>query len=168
VSEQYSFPEVYVAGVQGKKCLCDENGKYVVVPCAGDLGFCVKVYGSIPYEQALNYIDLLEARVRVSMAILQGKPGEAVYEGFLLERGVNVCLQEILGNHMYLYVKEGMSIEREHTIAHVITGKLEIRSIRSTCEGLVALVVDMPWEEPRKAVVVVTNVYRPVTARKGT
>lgn len=167
MNEQYVFPEVYVTGARGKKCLCRENGTYVIVSCKDSLSFCTEVYGHIPYEQALNYVDSLEARTRASMAVLKSKPGGVVYEGFLLEKGANVCLQEISGNHIYLYIKEGMNIKKEYTIAHIITGKLEIRSTRSLCEGLVALVVDMPWKEPRKVIVVVTSVYRPVTARKS-
>lgn len=168
MSEQYAFPEVYVAGVRSKKCLCNESEKYIIVSCTSDLNACTEVYGHIPYEQVLNYIDSLEAKMRESVVVLQSRPDRAVYKGFLLEKGTSVCLQEISGNYVYLHVKEGMSVKKEHSIAHIITGKLEIRNIRSLCEGLVALVVDMPWKEPRKVVVVVTNVHRPIATGKST
>ena len=168
VSEEYLFPEVYVEGVRSEKCLCGEREEFFKLPCNADLSHCLGVYGQIPYEQALNYIDLIEAKTKATLIVVKDKPGASSAQGFLVEKNTEVCLQQVSGDFVYFFTREGSTVKKYNTIAYIVTGKFEVRNVRSICEGLVALIIDMPWEVPRKALVVVTHVYRPVTARKST
>lgn len=161
------FPEVYVENIHSKRYVCLENETYTMIKDHVLPGLCREVYGLIPYEEVLKYIDLVEARATSTFLILKPEPGEDFVGGFMVDKGSKLCLQEIVGNYIYFSLREGSRVKIGDTIAYIVTNKLEIRNIKSICKGLVVLVVDMPWEEPRKAIMVVSNDCRSINVRKS-
>jgi hypothetical protein len=168
LTEEYAFPEAYVEDVEGQRYLCLENDVFTVISSAINFDRCVRRFGLIPYEQVLNYIDLVDAKTKSSIAVLRENMREKIYQGYIIEKDTHVCIQEITGNTIFVLAKEGISIKKDASIAYVVTNKLEVRNIKSMCEGLITLIVDLPWEEPRKTILVVPSVYRSITARKST
>jgi hypothetical protein len=49
-----------------------------------------------------------------------------------------------------------------------VSGKMEVRKVKSKCEGLIALIIDRPWEEPRKTLLVIVGEYREINAGENT
>lgn len=161
---EYRFPEVYVKDTISKRYICLENGVYVVKNKPVN---CSRVYGLIPYEEVLKYIDLAEAETELDIVILRYKPGGENAVGYFIERGAKLCLQEIKGGEIYFPLEEGSMVKKGDLIAYVVTNKLETKSIKSICKGIIALIIDMPWEEPRKAIVVVSDEYRSIDIRES-
>ncbi len=161
--------EVYVEDVASTKYICLHNQKLIHVkkPLSIPLNICEKLYGEIPYERVLEFIDLENAMLRKGILILDEDPSLPEFPGFLIEKNAQLCLQEIRGKFIYFLVGEGSQIKRGDVIAYHVTGKFEVRNVRSKCEGQIALIVDMPWETPRKSLVVVTSEYRRVTVEKS-
>jgi len=91
-----------------------------------------------------------------SIIALHEEPSLRELEGFIIEKGTPLCLQEVTGKFIYFLVSEGSEISNGDIIAYHVTSKFEVRNVKSKCEGQVAFIVDMPWEVPRKAIVVVT------------
>jgi len=145
--------EVYVEGIESTKYVCfkDQASLHLGEPPSR----CQKVYGEIPYERVIEFIDLENALVTRSILILREEPTLKTLSGYLIKEKTQVCLQEIRGKLIYFLVNEDYSVKRGDIIAYHVTGKLEVRSVKSKCEGRVVLIVDMPWETPRKAILVV-------------
>lgn len=60
---------------------------------------------------------------------------------------------EICGNEVMVEVEEGMCVEPGVRLGYVITGKREARSIRSSVEGVVVLVHEVPVSRPSRTLV---------------
>jgi hypothetical protein len=164
---EYVFPEVYIAEVEGPRYLCrvDESEFYIV---DNSLQFsCSLTLGLVPFEESIKFIDLLQASTTRTIAVVKEDPKQGLYKGILIPENTRVCLQEIQGSIIYTIVKEGDTVEVGDIVAYTISEKLEVRKIKSLCSGLVALIVDKPWEEPRKTIMVIASEYRSITARKS-
>jgi hypothetical protein len=158
--------EVYVEGVKSTKYICLKD--QLLLRVGGSLNDCQKIYGEIPYERVIEFIDLENSIVTRSILVLREEPSLKTLSGYLIEEGAQVCLQEIRGKFIYFLINEGSSIKRGDIVAYHVTGKLEVRNVISKCEGQVVLVVDMPWETPRKAIlVVISGEYRRVIIGKS-
>lgn len=157
--------EVYVEDVASTKYICLHNQKLVHVK--EPLSACEKLYGEIPYERVVEFIDLENAVPRKDILVLDEDPSLLEFPGFLIEKNTQLCLQEVRGRFIYFLVSEGSQVKRGDIIAYHVTGKFEVRNVKSRCEGQVALIVDMPWETPRKSLVVVTSECRRVTVEKS-
>lgn len=158
--------EVYVEDIKSAKYVCfkDQVLLRVGIPSSD----CQKIYGEIPYERVLEFIDLENALATRGILILREESALKTLSGYLVEEKTQVCLQEVRGKLIYFLVNEGSSVKKGDIIAYHVTGKLEVRSVKSKCEGQVVLVVDMPWETPRKAIlVVVPSECRRVTVEKS-
>lgn len=163
----YIFPEIYVEDIDSTRYLCiNEKGEYIVTENREKLTSCTHRYGIIPYEQVIKYINLLSSKVARTIAILQADLSSKTYSGFIVESGSDICIQEVKGNYIYVFAKEGENIEIDVDIAYVVTNKLEVRNIKSLCKGLLALIIDIPWDKPRRTILVSASEYRSVNARK--
>lgn len=168
MTNEYLFPEIYVENIHSHRYLCiSENGDAHVIDITNAAPTCKRVFGLIPYEQVLDYIDLERAKTNASISIIRLNTEKDIYEGVLLERDTKLCLQEITGSYVFVAHREGDIIHENTRIAYIVTNKLEVRNIRSRCNGLIAFLVDKPWEEPRVLILVTTNEYRSITARKA-
>ena len=146
--------EVYVENANSNKYICFKNQKLVHVREVS--AECTRLFGEVPYERVVDYIDLERAVAARSIIVLHEEPSLRELEGFIIEKGTPLCLQEVTGKFIYFLVSEGSEVSSRDIIAYHVTSKFEVRNVKSKCEGQVAFIVDMPWEVPRKAIVVVT------------
>ena len=167
MSSDYSFPEVYVKDVSSYRYICLNKDSYIITSNTSE---CWETYGNIPYEESFKYIDLVEARtIKPFIVVLHNEETENTVKGVLIDKNTPLCLQEVLGNIIYFLHRDGVRVEKNNVIAYIITNKLEVRSVKSMCKGIIMLTIDMPWEEPRKALfVVVENEPRFIDIRKTT
>ena len=158
--------EVYVEGADSDKYICLESQRLVYSnkPPSN----CARFFGEIPYEKAVDFIDLEKAVITRSILILHEEPSSRKLEGCIIEADTPLCLQEVRGRFIYFLVDEESRVEKGEVIAYHVTSKFEVRSIKSKCSGQVALIIDMPWEIPRKAlIVVITSECRRVVVEKS-
>ncbi len=167
MSENYVFYEVYVEGVEGPRYLCVKNDESIITSNPASIESCSKILGLIPYERVIDYIDLLEGRTKKTLGVLIEDPSTGIYRGFLLGENTPICLQEVQGSYIFIQSKEGFSVKPGDLLGYTVSDKLETRKIKSNCEGLIVFIIDQPWEEPRKTLVVVASEYRSITARKN-
>ncbi|MEM4717272.1 MAG: DUF2118 domain-containing protein [Desulfurococcaceae archaeon] len=164
----YIFPEVYVENVESTRYLCIMGNEESIVTENREKPIsCARRYGIIPYEQVINYIDLVSSKTTKSIALLHANLSNNTYSGFIVENNSDICIQEVKGGYIYVFVREGEIIERNADIAYVVTNKLEIRNIKSLCTGLLALIIDIPWDKPRRTILVSVSEYRSINARKN-
>ncbi|MEM2025113.1 MAG: DUF2118 domain-containing protein [Desulfurococcaceae archaeon] len=168
MSEQYVFPEVFVKGCSNGKYICFTSGAYFLSLKADGSVKCDEVYGLIPYERLVEFIDLEKGKLKTSVITLREELGKEIYEGYIVEPDAELCLQEIVGNYIYFLKDDGSNVKRGNKLAYIVTNKLEARSVKSRCDGLLLFIIDMPWMEPRRGLlVVVKSGYRHATIRKG-
>ena len=154
---------------------CSSNAKWCLVgdqlcPSAGSCesgqGFCL-----VEYERALERIDLVEATV-VSDFIVIEKYGLSTpsTRGFYLKAGDKVCLQEVSAAYVTITKGEGDPVREGEKIGYTLSSKGNLKTIRSSCNGIITLVINITWEMPEKYVVVVVkeDELRQVFVREGT
>lgn len=164
----YVFPEAYVEGVESHKYLCSLDDSYIVTTTIYKDLNCKKLYGLVPYEKTMEYIDLVEAYTKRSIAVLWSDKSKGGYTGYLLGEKTPLCLQEVRGSSIYVPRREGDTIRVGEYVAYTVSGKMEVRKVKSKCEGLIALIIDRPWEEPRRTLLVVVSEYREINAGENT
>ncbi|MEM1701300.1 MAG: DUF2118 domain-containing protein [Desulfurococcaceae archaeon] len=148
----YRFPEIYVEGLKSNRNICFSNGEFVLLGDKIEDVKCDKIYGLIPFESVIEYLDLESARSKVEMIVLKPRKDSAM--AYFIKQGTSICIQEIKGKTRYLLLEEGDLIKRGDKIAYVITGKMETRNIMSLCEGRVLFIIDITWETPGKTILV--------------
>ena len=124
-----------------------------------------RVFSKVIYEQALNEIIDLEASItKKAFAICTPKN-----EILLVEEGTKTVLIEVKGWKISLQVSEGDEIKPRQRIAYVLTKKFEVRSVKSTDEGIVVYIGWVYEERPERYVIVVVNSndVRRLKLRKG-
>lgn len=138
-----------------------------MVPGTHSPVMCEELYGLIPYERVVDFIDVEEGKLKAPIIALRNNSGREFGEGYVIDANTDVCLQEIVGNRIYFLQNDGTEVRKGDRVAYVVTSKLEARSVKSQCDGLL-FIVDMPWASPRKALlVVVKNGYRRTPIRKS-
>ncbi|ABN69924.1 conserved hypothetical protein [Staphylothermus marinus F1] len=170
--EKYRYPEVFVEGVESDKYVLEINEHYILVLTKEDLEKYVnykRVFGHIIYEHIINYIDLVKPATKKAFIVIPEYSGEKEMNGFLIDENKKLCLIEVKGIQPYVFPREGDEIEERDKVAYIITGKGEVRTIRSPCKGVVLLVINFPWEKPEKYVLAVVNKndIREITIRKS-
>jgi len=150
----YEFPEIFVKGVESERAICLEDSSYRLVKSREEK--CVEYYGSIPYEEVLNYIDLEKALLRNSIILVNPKTRP---KALLFQENTRLCLQEIKGRAVF-YTGSQEYVRKGELIAHVATSKNEVRNTYSLCEGFLLAVIDLTWEKPER-VIVVTALEQP-------
>ncbi|MFZ8782899.1 MAG: DUF2118 domain-containing protein [Desulfurococcaceae archaeon] len=158
--------EVYIEDAESNKHVCFTGQKYLYTKSL--LKECSRLFGEIPYESVVQFIDLERAVFTRSVLVLEEDPVLPEFTGLLVEKSAQLCLQEVRGKFIYFLVSESSQVKRGDIIAYHVTGKFEVRNVKSLCEGVVVLIIDMPWEVPRKALVVVTSEPRRVVVEKTT
>ena len=162
------FPEVYVENVESLNgYILEVDGEFIFSKKPQALGI-KRFFGHIIYEDILNYIDLVKPSITRSFIVVK-KYGAPVMEGVLVEKDTKPCLIEIRGHQPMVFVNEGDEIGEGDKIGYIITNKSEVRVVKSPCSGIVALVVNLPWERPEKYLLVVVskNECRQITIRKS-
>ena len=166
--EDYAFPEVYVEGVTpSNEYVVEVNGSYLLLKTPV-FENAKRFFGHIIYEDVLNFLDLIEATAKRSFLVIK-KYSPPHMEGLLIEKNTKLCFIEVRGHYPIVYVSEGDGVDVGDKIAYIVTGKGEVRVVKSPCSGIVVLSVNITWERPEKYILVVVdrNDCRRVTIRKS-
>ncbi|MCY0868516.1 MAG: DUF2118 domain-containing protein [Desulfurococcus sp.] len=146
----YIFPELFVKNVESKRIICRRGDEFTMTSQPSDS--CSEIYGSIPYEDVLRYIDLENPALKASIILVDRRE---LPKALLFEEGTPLCLQEVTGRRLY-YIGGLKHVRRGELVVYTVTGKHEVRSTRSVCEGFLLAVIDLTWEKPEKIVLVVS------------
>ncbi len=166
----YAFPEIFVEGEKGEKYIIRQNDEYYLVEHGIPENYD-KIYGHILYEDIIEKaIDLLSSKTTKEFIVIPKYTGAEEMQAYLVKADINVCLVEVKGISPYVLIDEEDIIDEGDKIALIITGKNEVRVVRSPCKGVPVLIVNFPWEKPEKYIIVVVdkNDVRRITVRKST
>jgi len=133
--DPYRFPRLFVEGKEGEEYAVVEGDevKFVKEKVPGALG-------KVPYEIPLDeLVDRLEERAKVTFLVHVPNEGKAI----LVPKGTKVKLLRASHVKVGIAVKEGDEIEEGDTYAYGLTGKGEVRRLRSGSPGTVVMV---HWE----------------------
>jgi hypothetical protein len=167
---EYSFPEVFLENISSDKYyIVEKNNEYILTDKLEKYTGYKRFFGHIIYEDILNYIDLTKPLITKSLIIIPRFNPEEEMKGLLVEKNTSVCLIEVKGVQPYVFPRESDFIEENEKIAYIVTGKGEVRVIKSPCKGIVLLIINLPWEKPEKYILVVVDrdAARQITIRKG-
>ncbi len=159
--EKYNYPEIFVKGLHdGKYCIVQTNNEFYLIE-KEKLGRDVdknKIYTNIIYEEILNYVDLVEARIQIDTIVVpEFTLDKKELKGIFVKKDTPLCLIEVKGIQPYVFIKEGDNVDEKDKIAYTITGKGEVRVTKSPCKGIVLLVINLPWEQPEKYILAVVS-----------
>ncbi|MEM1533353.1 MAG: DUF2118 domain-containing protein [Zestosphaera sp.] len=147
----YEYPEVFIEGGGEEPYInvVDEHyflSKKVVSE---------KFYGHVIYEdvveKALNIEELITTR---SIVVVPRLSLNKDLEGIFIPKGTPICIDEVIGRAAIIYVSEGDVISVGDKLASIVTGKGDVRTYRTSCSGIVVLVVGYVWLKPEKYIVV--------------
>ncbi|NPA84646.1 MAG: DUF2118 domain-containing protein [Crenarchaeota archaeon] len=133
--DPYRFPRLFVEGKEGEEYAVVEGGevRFVKERVPGALG-------KVPYEIPLDeLVDRIEERAKVTFLVHIPNENKAI----LVKRGTPIKLLRASHVKVGIAVKEGESLERGGTYAYGLTGKGEVRRLRSGSSGTVVMV---HWE----------------------
>ncbi|MCD6487881.1 MAG: DUF2118 domain-containing protein [Desulfurococcales archaeon] len=150
----YEFPEVFVKGVKGDYFIVLFDKEYVIRDKVYE---DKEFFGHILYENILNYIDLVNATIKEDIIIIPQFNPEKIMNALYIKHNTPLCIIEVKGVSPYVLISEGALVKENDKIAYVVTGKGEIRVYKSPCTGIVALVVNLPWEKPERYVIIVVD-----------
>jgi hypothetical protein len=133
--DPYRFPRLFVEGKEGEEYALVEGDevRFVKEKAPGALG-------KVPYELPLDeLVDRLAERARVTFLIHIPNEEKAI----LVPKGTPIKLLKASHVKVGIAVKEGDSVEEGDTYAYGLTGKGEVRRLRTTVPGTVVMV---HWE----------------------
>ncbi len=155
---KYSFPEVFVRNQHGDKYIVRRGDEYLLVEDKNIVASSSEFYGHVMYEDVVEKaIDLIEPLITRDIIIIPRYTNEEFMHGLLVKNNTKPCLIEIKGSSPIIFINEDEIIDYEDKIAYIVTGKREVRTVKSPCKGRVVLVVNFPWEKPERYLVVVVR-----------
>ncbi len=155
---KYSFPEVFVRNQHGDKYIVRRGDEYLLVEDKNIVASSSEFYGHVMYEDVVEKaIDLIEPLITRDIIIIPRYTNEEFMNGLLVKNNTKPCLIEIKGSSPIIFINEDEIIDYEDKIAYIVTGKREVRTVKSPCKGRVVLVVNFPWEKPERYLVVVVR-----------
>lgn len=130
----YRFPRLFIEGKESNEYARVE-GEEVVFGKEGD-------FGKVPYEIPLEeLVDVLEERAKVSFLIHIPNENKAI----LVPKGSRVKLLRAVHSAVRGLPKEGEVLEVGDVYATGLTGKGEIRKLRTNERGVVVMVHWQPY-----------------------
>lgn len=109
----------------------------------------VKVDSEVKSIQCHELVGMLLSLQRPDVLVCN----EATSKCVEVRSSDKLLITEISGSEVFTNVKEGDHVKRGSKLAYIITGKGEVRSLRSDFEGLVALVHEVPASRPSKILI---------------
>ncbi len=167
---EYSFPELFLENTPSDKYyIIEKNNEYILVEKPRKYTGYKRFFGHIIYEEILSYMDSTKPFITKSLIVIPRFNPDEEMKGLLVEKNTSVCLVEVKGVQPYVFPHESEFIEENEKIAYIVTGKGEVRVVKSPCRGIVLLVINLPWEKPEKYILVVVDkdATRQITIRKG-
>ena len=166
----YSYPKIYVESkgepIDASECILElESLDYLKTSCGAMEGRFRRVFARRIYERVHREVLDLEGG-RIKRSYILKTPHDRLY--LLVEAGTRVSLVEVAGRQVHLYCEEGDEVKRGERLASVITGKLEVRNVRSPDDGVVVLIGEF-IETPERYVVAIAggDDVRRITVREG-
>jgi len=153
---RYYYPEVFVESVESDLYIVETKNSGYVLTRNRDVYDYNRFFGHVIYENVLEYIDLLNQTISRGIIVIK-EFGKNIMEGLLVEKDTRICIIEIQGHRPIVFVNEGDEIEEYDELAYTISRKGVIRSVKSPCNGVILLVVNITWEKPEKYILVVVN-----------
>ena len=157
-ASEYSYPTIYVevkkAPLKGLECILElESLDYIKTTCnRRDVTFR-RAFSKRIYERVhVEVLDLERGEVKKSYIVKSPRNGTYI----LVEAGVKVSLVEVAGRQVHLYCEEGDEVVEGERIASVITGKYEVRNVRSPDDGIVVLIGEF-IETPERSVIAIAG-----------
>jgi len=149
-AEDYLFPEAFVEGVESNKYMIVDlkDKKYTIAnKPEGDI-----LLGQVIYEQATSLaLNLIQSKTTRRIAIrVPWKNGKAM----LLNKDERIVIYEISGLQVVFSAHEGDDVNPGDTLAYVLTGKGETRTIRVEEEATVFYISWLPGTYPPTYIVV--------------
>ncbi len=142
----YAYPKAFVKDEPSEDRAKIEQGK-VILGREGD-------YGKVIYEELLEkVVDLEQGIAKRDFIVVLPNEDEALF----VAKGTRLLLYELRGRGVYPAVKEGDEIKPRDSLGYVVTGKYEVRHIRSDTEGVVVHVHWSVGERPERYVIVVVD-----------
>lgn len=169
--EKYAYPEVFVRGITYSPLILKRKNEYILVAELPTEEEYDEIYGHIIYENVLDLaLDLVKPEITKELIVIKEFTGKDEMKGLIIPEGIKPCLIEVKGASPYVFYNEGDEIREGDKLAYVVTRKEEVRVIRSPCEGIVVLNINITWEKPEKYIMVVVgkDELRQITIRKGT
>ncbi len=170
--EKYAYPEVFVQGIASSPLILKRKNEYILVTeQPTDEEEYDEIYGHIIYENVLDLVlDLIKPEITRELIVIKEFTGKDEMKALLIPKGIKPCLIEIKGASPYVFYNEGDEIKEGDKLAYVVTRKGEVRVIRSPCEGIVVLNINITWEKPEKYIMVVVgkDELRQIIIRKST
>ncbi len=123
------------------------------------------LYSRRPFEGARKFVeilynlvpdtavDLVEGKMVTDLVIVNPRKNIAM----LIARGTNVYLFDAEGKRVYPLVDEGSTVRKGDRLFYVVTGKCEVRVVRSSVDGVVVYVGDIVPSSPPHYVMVIVD-----------
>ncbi len=99
--------------------------------------------------QCYELVNVLLSQQRPDISVCDEVTGRCVE----VSSSDELVISEISGNEVFISVKEGDRVKRGDRLGYIITGKGEVRGLRSDVEGFVVLVYEVPTSRPSKVLV---------------
>jgi len=152
LSSLYAIPRLYIKGARSdEEYLVEKGGD--VYERSRSCPEASRCFGKVIYGVELeSIIDLVGKRVARSFIVeYPDKPGE----GLLVPEGVYVEPIPVYGRRAVVEVREGEEVRQGQVIGTVLTGKYEVRRVRSHVEGIVVYIYSSPLGPPDENIVVI-------------
>ncbi|WP_244403876.1 DUF2118 family protein [Pyrolobus fumarii] len=145
----YLIPRLYIEGIKGDEYLVESGeGVYKRSKSCPSGSRC---YGKAIYGVELDSIlDLLEKKVKRSFIV---EPGDKPGEGILVESGVHAEPIPVSGKRAVIEVLEGDEVKEGDVLGLIVTGKYELRKVRSHVDGIVVYIYSSPMGPPDENIV---------------
>lgn len=147
----YEYPEVFIEGGGEEPYINVVDEQYFLSKKVVSERF----YGHIVYEdvveKALNIEELITTR---SIVVVPRLGFNKDLEGIFIPKGTPICIDEVMGRVAIIHVSEGDAVSFGDKLASIVTGKGDVRTHRTSCSGVVILVIGYVWLKPEKYIVV--------------
>lgn len=128
---------------EGRKSFLDPPTSYSQPKCY------TKTNDVVKSVQCHELVNVLLSQQRPDILVCDEVTGKCVE----VSSSDELVVTELSGSEVFVSVKEGDRVKRGDKLGYVITGKREVRSLRSDVEGFVVLVYEVPTSRPSKILV---------------
>ncbi|HDD25762.1 MAG TPA: DUF2118 domain-containing protein [Acidilobales archaeon] len=109
----------------------------------------------VPCDYVRDYaIDLVNGKVTKDLMVYYPSRNAR----FLVPKDTDIKLVEVVGKQVFPLISEGVEVKARDKIAYIVTGKSEVRVVRSPADAMVIFIFYYPLHKPEKYVFILTEV----------